>query len=325
MSEHDDLNRLLENTTPRRRKSRLDTCEDYSIRSENDSISLSVVQWTTNDNKIFVPAGRTCSELVPGVYDIKTAANFGTYFERIPVKTEGLIRFPDSNSERVVAEIQKFWERENFFEEFNLLHKRGIILYGPPGGGKSCTLQLVMSDVVNRGGVVVQFGHPEVFVDGMRKFREVQPDTPVVIIMEDIDSTLEVYNESEVLNILDGVNRINKVVFLATTNYPELLGARVVNRPSRFDKRFRIGHPSAEARRIYFDHLCDGRDFKELGIDLDRWVEDTDKMSIAHLRELFIAVVVLGDSYEEAIETLRTMKESIDDREYDQVGFHARS
>jgi SpoVK/Ycf46/Vps4 family AAA+-type ATPase len=131
---------------------------------------------------------------------------------------------------------------------------------------------------------------------------------------------------------------------LATTNYPELLGSRIVNRPSRFDKRIKIGHPNAESRKIYLKHLiCDHKKAKEeglttekkrneyvlnkakdLGIDLELWVKDTKEFSIAHLKELFIATVILGDNYEDAITTLRSMRDNIRSSDADnsaKVGF----
>lgn len=269
-----------------------------------------LIQWTTSDGKIFIPASHTAKELTPGVYEIKHCDSVGIYFEKIPVLTAGLIRFPETNSEKVVSEIQKFWNREHIFREYKLTYKRGIILWGPPGSGKSCTIQWIMRDVVERGGVVIKFSHPTLFTEGMRKFREIQPNTPVVVLMEDIDATLERYDESEVLNILDGINQIEKAVFLATTNYPERLGARIMNRPSRFDKRFKIGHPNEESRRIYFEFIIGGAEkVKELKIDLDRWVKDTEDFSIAHLKELFTAVVILGDDYDEAVEALSLMRE----------------
>ena len=192
--------------------------------------------------------------------------------------------------------------------------------------GKSCCIKLIMQDVVERGGVVLKFTHPSLFIDGVRKFREIQPETLIVVLMEDIDSILEHFSESEVLNILDGVNQIDKAVFLATTNYPERLGARIINRPSRFDKRFRIGHPNAESRRMYFDFIIGGKTkIDALKIDLDKWVEDTDDFSIAHLKELFTAVVILGDSYDEALETLIGMREEVldskDDDAKKEIGF----
>lgn len=143
----------------------------------------------------------------------------------------------------------------------------------------------------------------------MRILREIEPNTPVVVLMEDIDSTLQHYNESEVLNILDGVNQIEKAVFLATTNYPEELGERIINRPSRFDKRFKIDHPNPESRKMYFEYLIGADRIDELNIPIDRWVQDTEDFSLAHLKELFVAVVILGDEYEDAIETLSSMRE----------------
>lgn len=289
----------------------------------------SYVHWTSSDGRIFVPAAPTVQILIPGVYEIDQSSNIGLYFEKIPVRSEGLIRFPDTNSDRVVSEIQKFWDREDVFNSYDLIYKRGILLYGPPGSGKSCTIQLIMEDVVHRDGIVIKLTDPYIFIDGMRVLRQIQPETPVVVILEDIDSILEVYNESDVLNILDGVNEVKKVVFLATTNYPEKLGGRIVNRPSRFDKRFRIGFPSKVSRRLYFEFLIGKGDeetlrekVKELNLDLDRWVRDTDEMSIAHLKELFIQVVIIGDSYEEAIETLKNMKEDIQNKDHDnEMGF----
>lgn len=293
---------------------------------DDDERLKGLVQWTTSDNKNFVPASHTRAVLIPGLYEIMHSSSIGIYFQRVPVKTEGLLRFPQTNSERVVREIQTFWEREDVFREYKLTHKRGIILWGPPGSGKSCTIQLIMKDVVERGGIVIKFGHPHLFTEGMRIFREIQPVTPAVILMEDIDSILQMHDESVVLNILDGVDHVEKCVFLATTNYPEQLGPRILNRPSRFDKRFKIGHPNAESRRLYFEHIIGKDRIKELKVDLDLWVRDTEGMSIAHLKELFVAVVILGDDYAEAIETLGSMRDYVSSNHDsdDRMGFGMR-
>lgn len=325
MSDNHELNEMLSKSCsgmPAMAKSRPPRAgrDEYDEEEDmEDQITKSYSQWTTHNSRIFVPASTTKAALPPGVYEIDSSPNIGLYFEKIPVKTEGLLRFPDTNSNKVVDEIQRFWTLESKFKAYGLAYKRGILLWGPPGSGKSCTLQLIMADVIKRGGIVVKFDDPYLFIDGMRVLRQIQKDTPVVVMLEDIDSILKMYNESEVLNILDGVNETERMVFLATTNYPEELGHRIVNRPSRFDKRFKIGFPSAASRKMYFEHLIGGKKkVKELGIELKQWVEDTDKFSIAHLKELFIAVHILGDDYKEAVETLKSMREEIDTREKDE-------
>lgn len=281
---------------------------------EEIEINGKLCKWTSGDGKTFYPASKTFPKLSPGAYEISMEHMRGIKFEKIPLKTEGLIRFPDSNSDEVIREIETFWERGDLYKVYDIAHKRGILLYGPPGSGKSSTIQIVVSDVINkRNGVVFKFNDPTVFIDGMRTFREIQPTTPIVVLMEDIDSIIEMWDESEILNILDGLNDVNKVVFLATTNYPEQLEDRFSNRPSRFDRRFHMSHPNKVSRRIYFEHLISGREqaMKEYGVevDLEKWINDTDEMSIAHLKELFVSVVILGNSYEEKIKSLREFNE----------------
>ncbi len=267
-----------------------------------------IVQWSTADDKSFFGASTTRMVLPPGLYDIQLSSSQGLFFERVPIKTEGLLRFPDSAADRVIREISLFWDRASIFKQYGLIHKRGILLMGPPGGGKSSLIQILLKDVCQRGGVAVRFGHPSTFLLGMRLLREIQPDTPVVVLMEDLDSIIENFNESLVLNILDGVELVNRSVFLASTNYPERLGPRIVNRPSRFDKRILIGYPSPEARRLYFEHLVSAA---ADNVDLERWVLDTEGFSFAHMRELFIATLILGDPYEEALATLRGMNQLV--------------
>lgn len=292
---------------------------DDECSAPKETFSRALKQWTSSDGKVFIPASTTVNQLLPGAYEIKSNSNVGIYFEKIQVKTEGLVRFPDTNSDLVIAEITKFWDREHLFKEFGLAHRRGICLWGPPGSGKSCTIQFIMKDVIERNGIVVKFTAPHLFTGGIRILREIQPETPVVVLMEDIDGILEQYSESEVLNLLDGVDKVTRTVFLATTNYPELLGSRIINRPSRFDKRFYIGYPNEESRLLFFRHLVasslEGGDVDKraeaLGIDFDKWVRETEEMSIAHLKELFVAVVIQGDLFEDSVKTLKEMKDDI--------------
>ncbi|MCK9458359.1 MAG: ATP-binding protein [Proteobacteria bacterium] len=280
----------------------------YAIMDEEEEKFGRMTQWTTSDGTRFFPAGKTFPLLCPGVYEIKFSNTKGYYFEKVQVKTEGLLRFPDSESAKVVAEIQNFWTKEQTYADFGLTYRRGLILWGPAGSGKSCTIQIVMADVIERGGVVFKFNSvPHMFLEGVRLFREVQPDTKIVVLMEDIDSLLEEYGESEVLNILDGVEKIERVVFLATTNYPEKLGDRIINRPSRFDRRFMMPNPNKKCRQLYFEHLA--KQNPTIKIDIAKWTKDTSGFSIAHLKELFIGVCILGEEYKDAVETLRIMIE----------------
>jgi hypothetical protein len=272
-----------------------------------------MTQWASTDGERFFPAGDVEQQIPAGIYDIQENPNVGIYFSKIKQDTNSLLRFPDSKQDRILKEIDTFWTRKEAFKNRpgrgSITYKRGIILWGPAGSGKSSLLKLIVNDVISRDGVCIVFSHPKLFANGMRLFRQIHPDKKVVVLMEDIDSILDNYDESEVLNVLDGVNGFEDIVFLATTNYPERLGDRIINRPSRFDKRFFINHPNKESRKMYLESLLTEGEIKENKININQWVKDTEDFSMAHMKELVVATVILGDSYERALATLQAMKE----------------
>jgi energy-coupling factor transporter ATP-binding protein EcfA2 len=261
-------------------------------------------QWSKAQGR-YTLIGETSSLLPPGYYDTVIDQAGSIWFEPVRARTDKLLRFPDAATDKVIAEIETFWSREEIFEEFGLPFKRGILLYGPPGSGKTCTLQLLARDVVQRKGVVLIY-QPEIFIHAYRQLRRQQPDTPVVVLMEDIDATLKRNNESTVLNTLDGTDTVHKTVFVATTNYPEELGERIINRPSRFDRRLFVSDPSDVARKMYLDDMIRGKKLPE-GISIDQMVKDTRGMSLAHVKELFVLAVVIGADYKEAVKDLTEM------------------
>jgi hypothetical protein len=261
-------------------------------------------QWSQNNGK-YTLIGNTLDVLPPGYYDMQVD-NVGTlWFEPVRARGDRLLRFPDAATDKIVSEIETFWAREEVYQRFGLPHKRGILLYGPPGSGKTCTLQLLARDVVKREGIVLIY-QPEIFIHAYRQIRHIQPETPIVVLMEDLDATLKRHDESTVLNTLDGADTIEKTVFVATTNYPELLGERIINRPSRFDRRLFVGDPSPVARKMYLDDLIQDREY-ESEVPIDVMVRDTEGMSLAHVKELFVMHCVIGAPYKDAIYNLKEM------------------
>jgi ATP-dependent 26S proteasome regulatory subunit len=240
---------------------------------------------------------------------VRASPQIGIYFEQHVLNLDDLLILPDSASEMVIENIRVFWSRESEFRKYGFLWKRGILLWGPPGSGKTCTLQLVAQEMIKREGVVVYANEsPELIAAGLRLLRQIESKRSLVVMLEDLDAITQRYGESQLLSLLDGELQIDNVVFIATTNYPEMLDRRLINRPSRFDVVKKIGMPGTDARRVYLQAKNPRFSMvNSSAIELERWVKETNQFSIAHLKELIVLVEVFGISFNEAIERLRAM------------------
>jgi SpoVK/Ycf46/Vps4 family AAA+-type ATPase len=177
------------------------------------------------------------------------------------------------------------------------------LLHGPAGSGKTCLVQQIIADIVTADGLVFQCNnHPAIFNDGLSQFRKVEPNRPIVCLFEDIDAIVDEHGEDEILTLLDGENQIDKVLNIATTNYPEKLDKRLVARPRRFDRVLKIGMPTAAVRKMYFE-----KKLKVSDDEIEKWVSASDGFSFAACAELVISVCCFEKKFEDAVETLKEM------------------
>ena len=286
--------------------SMLEEWEKEMLAEEEEETMTASTQWRLDpDAGGYYPNSRTNRKLPAGYYELNSDCNGRIFFKPVPARDDTLLRFPDSAAKTVIDGITDFWDREETFREYGLPFKRGILLYGPAGMGKTSTLQIIAREVISKGGLVLNYHH-NLFGHGYRALRAIQPGTPLVVFIEDIelyenqDTIGNTNTTSAFLNMLDGAENVDRVVFLATTNHPERLSARIINRPSRFDVTIEVPYPDKEMRAIYLSSL--GGD-----IDTGRYARDTEGMSFAHIKELFISTVILGNGYDETLARLKAM------------------
>lgn len=270
--------------------------------------------------------GEIRKDLPPDVYDIHVS-NRGLFFVPANFSPGDIIRFSDATIDQVIADIEEFWRSRQRFDKFEFPYKRGILLHGPAGTGKTCAVKLILQDIVRRGGIGIRVDNVSHFVAAMTHLRSIQPNTPVVAVMEDLDELLCNNNLSQMLNVLDGLSGFENIVYLATTNYPEELEERISNRPNRFDRRFEISFPNAPMREQYIVYLAAKDPVVQTGLSnttLQHWVSDTSGMTLAHIRDLVISVFVYKNSYEEAIGRLHGMYSPISSEQYEKKGKELR-
>jgi AAA+ superfamily predicted ATPase len=281
------------------------TCDKVaSVNGTTLLSSMTKSQWAILPNDTFTAIGSTVSHLPPAIYTLASDGEV-VFFNRTKVLTDNLIELDDSAALRIIDGIEKFWESKSKFDRFGILFKRGILMWGPAGSGKTATVNMLMNDLVKRGGMVVIVQSPPVAIRGLHELRRIEPERPIIVVLEDIEEMVGSYGEHGLLSLLDGEHQVSNVVVLATTNYPERLGERIINRPSRFDEVILVDMPSAKARHRYLKHVLKDTVPEE---ELQQWVAATDKLSIAHLRELIVATQCLGRPYEEVVDRLRRMK-----------------
>lgn len=300
------------------------TREEFSHELEKTDRTVPCC-WSNLMNDEFAPAYITVEQVPAGVYEIGWNGQLGTHtLKKQPFTTDELYHLPSPEIMDILKDIENFWTRKEVYRKYNFVHKRGILMYGEPGCGKSGIIQILANMIMELNGIVINIkSHQDIdnFIEFIPTFRKIEPDRPLVVILEDIDalSGEDRHSTSQLLNILDGVKQIEGVVYIATTNYPEKLQERLTNRPSRFDRRYKIGLPSEEIRRAYLTNKLNEDDLAN--IDIEKWIKRTDSMSLSHLKEVVVSVVVMGRTFEETMDSLEELKKAPKIKEKKAVGF----
>ena len=114
------------------------------------------------------------------------------------------------------------------------------------------------------------------------------------MVFEDIDTLITAENRSFFLNELDGFANNHGLCVLATTNYPERLDPAILERPSRFDRKYHFNLPGPVERSAYLS-AWNARQNAELGLTragLSRIAEGTEGFSFAYLKELCLSAIM---------------------------------
>ena len=166
--------------------------------------------------------------------------------------------------------------KPELMEEYKLKTGRGILLFGPPGCGKTHIMRAASNElnvpiqIVNGPELVSALaGQSEAAVrDILYRARE---NSPSIVFFDEIDAlaskesmkTPEVSRAvSQFLTEMDGIKPKDRVIIVATTNRPQILDPALL-RPGRFDKIFYVPPPDLKARSDIFKiHVkgvpCDG-------------------------------------------------------------------
>ena len=181
--------------------------------------------------------------------------------------------------------------------------KRGLLLYGPPGVGKTHTVRHLIGELTDTTVIELTGDTLGAIKEACSIARTLQP---AMIVVEDVDLIAEErdhYGGSSpllftLLNEMDGLDEDADVVFLLTTNRADLLEPALAARPGRVDQAVHIDLPDAESRRRLVELYGRGLDVDLGGIDdvIDR----TAGVTASFLKELLRRAAVVAVEREAA-------------------------
>ena len=203
---------------------------------------------------------------------------------------------PDSLKRQIENDFQQFFNSREVYERYRIPWKRGAIFIGPPGNGKTHALKALINQLGKPCLYIRSFkSEDDTDEDNMSEvFKRARMNAPCVLVLEDLDSMIDDDNRAFFLNELDGFDSNTGVVVLASTNHPEKLDSSILERPSRFDRKYYFQLPADAERRAYIEKWnCELQpEMRVTDRGIARVVHDTHDFSFAYLKELFVTSMI---------------------------------
>jgi transitional endoplasmic reticulum ATPase len=175
----------------------------------------------------------------------------------------------DSTKERLRETIQWPLEYPEVFQQLDMEAAKGVMLYGPPGTGKTLLAKAVANEADSN---FISIKGPELLnkyvgesEKGVREvFKKARENAPTVVFFDEIDSIATERGRnsgdsgvsermvSQLLTELDGLEALEDVVVIATSNRPDLIDSALL-RPGRLDRHVHVPVPDEAARRAIFE------------------------------------------------------------------------
>jgi len=176
---------------------------------------------------------------------------------------------------------------------YDVVKKRGILLYGPPGVGKTSLVSAAFNELLSRNisccFVTADSFHKSSFQDVFNIV--VDYLTPALLVFEDIDLIGKERGWShdalvgELLNALNGIGEVKSpLVVVGTTNRVDVLDPAVV-RPCRFDRKLEVPYPKNGEVEMLFNKIC--------GCKPPNRNFDGSHITGAHIREIYHTAMLL--------------------------------
>lgn len=252
---------------------------------------------------------KLCQGFIAGVMALAKEQNF---YRGKKLEFGGRIRFldvPARDWDSVVldpavkadvkANTTAFLRQRELWAEYGIPSKRGIILAGEPGTGKTAICKALMAEAEGITCIATS-AYAAAANEYITDLYELAQDlSPSIVFIEDIDLIGEDREESgysrgsaliSLLAVLDGIEEKKQIVTVATTNCLDKLDKALGERPSRFDRVIKLSRLSPQERRELIDLLCQRIPVDEA--ERDYLCRRTDGLTPAAVQEVLYSLVI---------------------------------
>jgi hypothetical protein len=211
-------------------------------------------------------------------------------FQPIPRVQRNDVVLPDGLLEQMERHTISFSEHAGELLKAGRSLKRGLLLFGLPGTGKTLTVMYLISRMPDRTTLLTTGSGMGLIQTVAAMARKLAPS---MVVLEDVDLVAQERTTPgfgarpvlfELLNEMDGLRDDEDVIFVLTTNRPDILEPALAARPGRIDLAIELPLPDAAGRRRLLELYSRGLALD--GVDIAGLAERTEGATPAYIKEL---------------------------------------
>lgn len=291
----------------------VDFVSQQRVRWREQSLEIITAEWavdSSNASRTFVVGASR--ELVEAFYTEYTHWTLGTrdevmvfdhgewsrdqsLFASIQSSSLEQLVLAESLRTQLVTDLERFFASRELYRELDVPWKRGALFIGPPGNGKTLTIRALAKHLKVPVFYVKSFaGHHNPHHGIGAVFQRARQSPGCMMVLEDLDTLISEYNRSFFLNELDGFALNDGLCIIATTNHPEALDAAIIDRPSRFDRKYHFTLPAKLERHRMINRWFANRVERARPTEstIAQVAADTEGFSFAYLKELCVSAAM---------------------------------
>ncbi len=242
-------------------------------------------------------------------------------FHHPPAVPREAVILPDGTLERLERQALGVAGQADRLRAHGRHLKRGVLLHGPPGTGKTLSVSYLLGAMPGRTTVLLTGRGLGLIEQALVIARELAPAT---VVFEDVDlvaaeRTMHIGAQGilfELLNQMEGLEEDADLLFVLTTNRPDLIEPALAARPGRIDLALEVPLPDEAARRRLIRLYA--RDVELDGATEDDLVARTQSVSGAFIKELMrqaaLRAALAGASPAGGADVVAALDELLDDR-----------